>query len=286
MITSSANSRVKQIIQWQTKAKERRKDKVFLVEGMKLFEEAPIEQIKEVYISKSMAEKLSLGQDIGEPSKNPDAEFDAKKDACNETHYNRKKLLQTGYEIVADDLFLKMSDTQTPQGILSVLHQKEYSLEDLLKQENPLFMILENLQDPGNLGTILRTSEGAGVTGVIMSSQTVDIYNPKTIRATMGSIYRVPFVYVEDLGRVLDMLHQKKIHTYAAHLKGKDYYLDQQFKEPSAFLIGNEGNGLSKEIADLADKYIKIPMEGRVESLNAAVAAALLMYEAHRQRNL
>lgn len=286
MITSSANSRVKQIIQWQTKAKERRKDKVFLVEGMKLFEEAPIEQIKEVYISKSMAEKLSLGQDIGEPSKNPDAEFDAKKDACNETHYNRKKLLQTGYEIVADDLFLKMSDTQTPQGILSVLHQKEYSLEDLLKQENPLFMILENLQDPGNLGTILRTSEGAGVTGVIMSSQTVDIYNPKTIRATMGSIYRVPFVYVEDLGRVLDMLHQKKIHTYAAHLKGKDYYLDQQFKEPTAFLIGNEGNGLSKEIADLADKYIKIPMEGRVESLNAAVAAALLMYEAHRQRNL
>ena len=286
MITSSANSRVKQIIQWQTKAKERRKDKVFLVEGMKLFEEAPIEQIKEVYISKSMAEKLSLGQDIGEPSKNPDAEFDAKKDACNETHYNRKKLLQTGYEIVADDLFLKMSDTQTPQGILSVLHQKEYSLEDLLKQENPLFMILENLQDPGNLGTILRTSEGAGVTGVIMSSQTVDIYNPKTIRATMGSIYRVPFVYVEDLGRVLDMLHQKKIHTYAAHLKGKDYYLDQQFKKPTAFLIGNEGNGLSKEIADLADKYIKIPMEGRVESLNAAVAAALLMYEAHRQRNL
>ena len=286
MITSSANSRVKQIIQWQTKAKERRKDKVFLVEGMKLFEEAPIEQIKEVYIYKSMAEKLSLGLDIGEPSKNPDAEFDAKKDACNETHYNRKKLLQTGYEIVADDLFLKMSDTQTPQGILSVLHQQEYSLEDLLKQENPLFMILENLQDPGNLGTILRTSEGAGVTGVIMSSQTVDIYNPKTIRATMGSIYRVPFVYVEDLGRVLDMLRQKKIHTYAAHLKGKDYYLDQQFKEPSAFLIGNEGNGLSKEIADLADKYIKIPMEGQVESLNAAVAAALLMYEAHRQRNL
>ena len=147
-------------------------------------------------------------------------------------------------------------------------------------------MILENLQDPGNLGTILRTGEGAGITGVIMSSQTVDIYNPKTIRATMGSIYRVPFLYVDDLSKVIERLHKKKIHTYAAHLKGTDYYLDQQFKEPTAFLIGNEGNGLSKEIADLAEKYIKIPMEGKVESLNAAVASALLMYEAHRQRGL
>lgn len=282
MITSSANSRVKQIIQWQTKAKERRKDGVFLVEGMKLFEEAPIEQIKEVYISKSMAEKLSLHQDIDDQTKKKNIESDHD----NETHYNRKKLLQTGYEIVADDVFLKMSDTQTPQGILSVLYRKEYSLEEMLDRENPLIMILENLQDPGNLGTILRTGEGAGITGVIMSSQTVDIYNPKTIRATMGSIYRVPFLYVEDLSKVIERLHKKKIHTYAAHLKGTDYYLDQQFKEPTAFLIGNEGNGLSKEIADLAEKYIKIPMEGKVESLNAAVASALLMYEAHRQRGL
>ena len=282
MITSSANSRVKQIIQWQTKAKERRKDGVLLVEGMKLFEEAPIEQIKEVYISKSMAEKLSLHQDIDDQTKKKNIESDHD----NETHYNRKKLLQTGYEIVADDVFLKMSDTQTPQGILSVLYRKEYSLEEMLDRENPLIMILENLQDPGNLGTILRTGEGAGITGVIMSSQTVDIYNPKTIRATMGSIYRVPFLYVDDLSKVIERLHKKKIHTYAAHLKGTDYYLDQQFKEPTAFLIGNEGNGLSKEIADLAEKYIKIPMEGKVESLNAAVASALLMYEAHRQRGL
>ena len=282
MITSSANSRVKQIIQWQTKAKERRKDGVFLVEGMKLFEEAPIEQIKEVYISKSMAEKLSLHQDIDDQTKKKNIESDHD----NETHYNRKKLLQTGYEIVADDVFLKMSDTQTPQGILSVLYRKEYSLEEMLDRENPLIMILENLQDPGNLGTILRTGEGAGITGVIMSSQTVDIYNPKTIRATMGSIYRVPFLYVDDLSKVIERLHKKKIHTYAAHLKGTDYYLDQQFKESTAFLIGNEGNGLSKEIADLAEKYIKIPMEGKVESLNAAVASALLMYEAYRQRGL
>ena len=145
--------------------------------------------------------------------------------------------------------------------------------------------MLDNLQDPGNLGTMIRTGEGAGITGVIMNNQTVDIFNPKTIRATMGSIFRVPFVYVPDLAPVLEQMHAKGIHTYAAHLKGQEYYDSFSFREPTAFLIGNEGNGLSKEISDQAGQYLKIPMEGRVESLNASIAAALLMYEAHRQRS-
>ena len=119
-----------------------------------------------------------------------------------------------------------------------------------------------------------------------MSSQTVDIYNPKTIRATMGSVYRVPFLYVDDLGEVIQKLYKKGVHTYAAHLQGSNYYDAFPFREPTAFLIGNEGNGLSKELADMAESYLKIPMEGQVESLNAAVAAALLMYETHRQRGL
>ncbi|MCR5753716.1 MAG: RNA methyltransferase, partial [Acetatifactor sp.] len=139
--------------------------------------------------------------------------------------------------------------------------------------------------DPGNLGTILRTGEGAGITGVIMSKGTVDIFNPKTIRSTMGSVYRVPFVYVEDLEETIKILHRSGIHTYAAHLKGEEYYDSFSFCEPTAFLIGNEGNGLKKETADLAEKYLKIPMEGKVESLNAGIATALLIYEAHRQRN-
>ena len=177
-----------------------------------------------------------------------------------------------------------MSDTQTPQGVLTVLKRPEYRLEELLKQEKPLFAVLEDLQDPGNLGTIVRTGEGAGVTGVIMSAQTVDIFNPKVIRATMGSIYRVPFVYVEDIGETIKTMQNAGIRTYAAHLKGEKFYDSFSFREPTAFLIGNEGNGLKKETADMADFYLKIPMEGKVESLNAAVATALLMYEAHRQR--
>ncbi len=260
MITSAANARIKQVIQWQTKAKERRRDGVFIAEGIKMFEEAPEESILEVYVSAGHLPGLQRTEQVW------------------------NKLEEVGFEEVSDDIFTKMSDTQTPQGILTVLRQPEYTLESMLDAETPLLIVLENLQDPGNLGTILRTGEGAGITGVIMSKQTVDIFNPKVIRSTMGSVYRVPFVYVEDLQEVLEQMHQKGIHTYAAHLKGETYYDSFSFREPTAFLIGNEGNGLSDAISEAADSYLKIPMEGRVESLNAGVAAALLMYEAHRQR--
>ena len=100
----------------------------------------------------------------------------------------------------------------------------------------------------------------------------------------MGSIYRVPFVYEKDLLVVLDKLHEAGIKTYAAHLKGEDYYDSFSFREPTAFLIGNEGNGLTEELSKAASSYLKIPMEGKVESLNAGIATALLIYEAHRQR--
>lgn len=267
MITSNNNAKVKQVVQWQTKAKERRKDHVFLAEGVRMCEEAPVKNVREVYLTEELEQKIKQN------AKNGDAAF-------------WDKLQQTGYETVSPEVFAKMADTQTPQGILTVLEQPSYDLTQLLEKPDPLFLILENLQDPGNLGTMIRTGEGAGITGVIMNSQTVDIFNPKTIRATMGSIFRVPFVYVPDLSPVLARMHEKGIHTYAAHLKGQEYYDSFSFREPTAFLIGNEGNGLSKEISDRAGQYLKIPMEGKVESLNASIAAALLMYEAHRQRSL
>ena len=265
MITSNSNKKIKQVALWQSKAKERKKDNVFVVEGAKMFLEAPEETIREVYVSQSFFERIS-----GSPN------FHAEEIL--------RKLARIGYEEVLDDLFEKMSDTRTPQGILAVLSQPKYTLDSLLQKENPLFVLLENIQDPGNLGTILRTGEGAGVTGVIMSDSTVDIYNPKVIRSTMGSIYRVPFVYESDLQEVVRTLQGAGVRTYAAHLKGEDYYDSFSFKGPTAFLIGNEGNGLTVELSDVADSYLKIPMEGQVESLNAAVATALLMYEAHRQR--
>lgn len=262
MITSVANAKVKQVVAWQTKAKERKKDNLFLAEGMKMFEEAPEKAVKEVYIIEEVLQNLDRQLEV------------------------YKKLKRVGYETVSKEVFGKMSDTQTPQGILTVVERPNYKFEELLKRPNPLFVVLEDLQDPGNLGTIVRTGEGAGVTAVIMTKNTVDIYNPKTIRATMGSIYRVPFVYVEDIQDTIKSLHNAGVKTYAAHLKGENYYNSFSFKEGTAFLIGNEGNGLKQSTADTADFYLKIPMEGQVESLNAAIATSLLMYEVHRQRSI
>lgn len=260
MITSSSNAKVKQVVQWQHKARERREAGIFLTEGFKLFQEAPEASIREVYLSEGVLQRSETDTSL------------------------KEKLQRTGYETVSSDIFQKMSDTSTPQGILCVVRRLEYTLDQLLDAPAPLLVVLENLQDPGNLGTILRTGEGAGVTGVILGKETVDIYNPKTIRATMGSIFRVPFVCVEDLAETVAAIRSRGIKTYAAHLSGQSCYDSFYFQKGTAFLIGNEGNGLSPEITALADGLLRIPMEGKVESLNAAVATALLIYEAHRQR--
>lgn len=256
MITSLSNKQLKNVIQLTKKSKVRKEQELFIVEGIKMFLEAPKELIKQVFVSETFIKKDE----------------------------NEKILNGIRYEVVDDKIFQLISDTQTPQGILCVIKQLKYELDDILKQENPLLIILEDLQDPGNMGTIVRTGEGAGVDGIIMSQNTVDIYNPKTIRSTMGSIYRMPFIYVKDINSIIETLKIKKISTYAAHLKGEKFYNEFNYKKGSAFLIGNEGNGLSNTVSDASDYYLKIPMEGKVESLNAAVASSILMYEAHRQR--
>jgi TrmH family RNA methyltransferase len=164
-----------------------------------------------------------------------------------------------------------------------------YNLNDYLRDNGKskgLFVLLEDLQDPGNLGTIFRTGEGAGVSGIIMTKNTADIFNPKVIRSTMGSIYRVPFFTVDSLEDTINLLKENNISVYAAHLDNSVNYDEANYLNPTAFLIGNEAKGLKRQTADLATAYIKIPMEGRVESLNAAVAASILMYEASRQRRI
>lgn len=147
-------------------------------------------------------------------------------------------------------------------------------------------MILEDLQDPGNVGTILRTGEGAGVSGVFLTRTCVDITNPKVIRATMGSVYRMPFAYVEDVPSLKKVLEKRGIHLFAAHLQGKKAYYEESYQKGTAFMIGNEGKGLTDRAAGEADSLIRIPMCGQVESLNAAMAAGILMYEAARQRGI
>lgn len=253
MITTTQNKQIKQIIKLKKSARERKKQELFLVEGIRMFTEIPKEYLYKTYASEDFYrahQEVFQGVDV---------------------------------ELVSDFVMKEISDTMTPQGVLALVKMLRYSLDELLDQKDPLFLVLENLQDPGNLGTILRTGEGAGINGLIMSRDTVDIYNPKVTRSTMGSIFRVPFVYVDDLFEVVETMKEKDITTYAAHLNGTDY-TREDYQGGTAFLIGNEGNGLTDELTDKAQKKIKIPMCGKVESLNAAMASGLLVYEARRQR--
>ena len=244
---------MKQLVQLQKKGKERNAQDVFIVEGIKMYQEAPADRLVHTYVSESFYQKHS-------------SLFDDRQ-----------------VTLLSDRVFESVSDTRTPQGVLCLVRQYHYEIRELYG-ENPLIMVLENLQDPGNLGTILRTGEGAGVTGILMSSGCVDLYNPKVIRSTMGSIYRMPFCYTDDLKQSLAELKAAGVTLYAAHLRGTGTYDGQSYRTPTGFLIGNESRGLTGGTAELADVYIKIPMCGQVESLNAAVASAVLMYEANRQR--
>ncbi len=256
MISSTSNPQVKRLLQLQKKSKVRNEEGVFVVEGLRMFVEVPKERVEKVYVS--------------------------------ETLYNKKKQElkweEFPLEILSDSVFKHVSDTQTPQGILCIVKQKKYDLDILLNIENPHFMVLDNLQDPGNLGTIVRTAEGAGVDAVFMSKDCVDIYNPKTIRSTMGSIYRMPTIYIEDTVKLLETFKEKGIKSYAAHLDGKNSYDKEDYRGGTAILIGNEGNGLRDEVSEKADIWVRIPMEGQVESLNAAIAASVFMFEVARQR--
>lgn len=254
MITSTSNQQMKNLMLLMKKAKARNEQGLFVVEGRKMFHEAPEEWIEKVYVS--------------------------------ETYYKENEDCLTGrnYEVVSDAVFKAVSDTQTPQGILCLVKKPKYQLEQLMQGDKTHLLILESVQDPGNLGTMMRTGEGAGITGIIMNQTTVDLFNPKTIRSTMGSIYRVPFYVSENLHDTIRDLKEKNTKVYAAHLKGKMQYDEPDYRGGTAFMIGNEGNGLTDETADLADTYIRIPMEGQVESLNAAISASLLMYETNRQR--
>ena len=258
MITSASNGRIKYIDNLMNKAKFRRSEGKFVAEGIKMFMEAPKGDVLEVYIKEGAYDSFDI-----------------------ET---KKKLERIGYEVLSESVFKKVADTVTPQGILSVIKIRESSIEDVLSDENPIIAVLENIQDPGNIGTIIRSAEGAGVNGLLLSNDCVDIYNPKVIRSTMGSVFRMKFAYT-DIDSVFDSFKSKKIETYALALdKNAKAYDKYDYKKPVAFFVGNEGNGLKESTVKKCDNTAFIPMCGEVESLNASVAASLMMYEIFRQR--
>ena len=271
IITSARNEKLRNVSLLQKQKKLRHEQGLFVIEGLRIFEDAlrsAPDRIEQIYVSESFA-----------GSEDYRAIFEA--DPGNETRKCADPAVIAAHRIfdkvitVADDTFRKICETVTPQGILCVMRMKEHSVEDI---PSGRLLLLENIQDPGNLGTMVRTAEAAGITGIIMSSDTADIYSPKVTRSTMGSIFRMPFLYSDDICDTIDVLKQNGVTVYGAYLHGGRPYSEVEYREPCAILIGNEGNGISDAAIERVSERVYIPMQGEIESLNAAIAAAVLMY--------
>lgn len=182
---------------------------------------------------------------------------------------------------VTEKIFMAITDVTNPQGILAVIEKQ--SSEDKIKYTEDIIVVLDGIQDPGNLGTILRTVDSIGITQIILSKSSVDAYNPKVVRSTMGAIFRVNIIEANDIITTLKNLkkHKFKISVTSLQTENSIYSISYDKK---VIVIGNEANGVSKEIIELADEKIKIPMLGKTESLNASVATGIILYEYVRKK--
>ncbi len=182
---------------------------------------------------------------------------------------------------VSHDILKELCDTQTPQGAAAVVTRPERTLEDV---DGDFIVIADGIQDPGNLGSIIRTADAAGANGIVLLKGTVDAYNPKTLRSTMGSVFHIPVICCDNIDELAKSLKEKSFSVYASSLEQSEAIYDCDFKGRTAIIIGNEANGIPKEHMELCTCKIKIPMAGKAESLNAAAAAAIIIYEVVRQR--
>lgn len=268
MITSKSNELIKHIKALHQK-KYRDEYGEFFVEGMKMVQEAISEgmQICKIVVCEEILKESFSFEDAGE--------YDV--------------------EYVNENVFNFISDTKTPQGIMAIIKMPlvtEPILESDIGNGNGFeekerlgdtIFALDNLQDPGNLGTIIRTLDCAGINTLLLSEGTVDLYNPKVIRSTMGAIFRVRCFVDLDLKDKLSELKNSGYKVVVTALDAEISHYDLDFKEKYVIVIGNEAKGVSKEVQDMADIKVKIPMLGRTESLNASVAASLMAYERVRK---
>jgi len=250
IIKSTENKIFKYALKLQDK-KFRNKSGLFLVEGKKQVEEIPENwSVKQIFISEKFG--------------NAAGDF---KNAA----------------VFSERLFGKLSATESPQGIMAAVEKKLYSAKEVIKNSGA-FAVLENIRDPGNLGTIIRSAEAFGIKAVFVSKGSADIYSDKTLRAAAGSIFHLPVLDNIEVKDILNLMNKEKIFVFAASLKGKKYLNDIKFAEKNAFIIGSEAHGIENETEKSADALVKIRIPGKTESLNAAVAAAVIMYEMSKKR--
>ncbi len=257
VITSKDNEKVKHIKKLKDK-KYRDEKGQFIIEGIKMLEEAIKENadIDTIIICEECIKKETL-----------DSKF-LYEIANKECIYVTEKIYNT------------LTDVINPQGILAIVNKPNKVKEINYKED--FILVLDNLQDPGNMGTILRTVDSVNLKQIIVSKNTTDAYNPKVVRSTMGAIFRVNIIESEDLLKTIDEIKKQKYKVLVTSLNTDENLYDVQLRKV-AVVIGNESKGVSKEILEKVDTHIKIPMLGKTESLNASVAASIIMYEYVRQ---
>ena len=259
VITSKANEKVKFIKSLNDK-KARKMNNVFYLEGIKVVEEV-INNVKAIDImfiaySDEILNNINGGKKF----------------------LNLIKVLELENDInilnIKKEIFESITDTKTPQGVLAVIKIKKYDIDDILKEDK--ILLLDKIQDAGNIGTIIRTADAFNVKGIICMENTVDVYSPKVVRSTMGSILREKIIYIKSE----DLFGLKKYGhiLYGTSLSSNKYIEDINFSKKSIFVLGNEANGISEEVEKVCDSLVKIKMSGNAESLNVAIAAGIILH--------
>lgn len=257
LITSKDNESIKHIRKLKDK-KYRDEFNEYIVEGVKLIREAIMENcnIKTIVVCDNCNQMDKIDQDLL---------YDIAKYNCI---------------YVDEKVFSSITDVQKPQGILAVLEKKNKEGIDFSED---IIIALDDVQDPGNIGTILRSIDSSGLKQIILSKRSADVYNPKVVRSTMGAIFRLNIVETDNIVSTLKNIKKHKFQIVSSALDAEKLIYDIDYKK-KVIVIGNEANGISKEVMDLSDIKVKIPMIGKTESLNAAVASSIILYEYVRQK--
>lgn len=258
VITSKDNELVKHIRKLKDK-KYRDESNEFIIEGTNLIEEAVKEKakIKKVIICEDTTKTYEMSTNI------------------------RLEIAKYECIYVSEKIFNLITQVTNPQGIMAIVEKT--AKEDEIDYTQDLIVMLDDIQDPGNLGTILRTIDSIGLKQIIVSKETADAFNPKVVRSTMGAIFRIKIIESENLIDTIKNIKKHHFKLIVTSLQTDNTIYDINYNK-KIIVIGNEGNGVSKEIQDMADEKIKIPMLGKTESLNASVATGIVLYEYVRQK--
>lgn len=268
-ITSIQNNKVKSWVQLKER-KHRNRESLFIVEGIHL--------VLEALRSDMQVDVVAYDMESGIPRELEP--FHLREEGTESSG----RAQDTEWIAVTDAIIRKCSDTETPQPVFAIVHKPAASVDSLLALPNSLVVVVDGVQDPGNLGTIIRTADAVGADGVVIGRGTVDLYNSKTIRSTMGSLFHLPVVE-GDLAELLPAVQARGVRLASTSLQATHSCYSYDYRQATWLIVGNEGQGVSQNVQSLVDDTIIIPMRGQAESLNVAMATTVLLYEAMRQRH-